>query len=80
MEDEPEPEHSSIEEEESNEMSPIILVDLEISGFGRDCDILQIAAKYGLITFDIYVNPTQQISASATGANGLTNHFKNLCT
>ncbi|XP_018314208.1 uncharacterized protein [Mycetomoellerius zeteki] len=77
VEDEPEPEHSSIEEE-SNKMPPIILVDLETFGFGRGCDILQIAAKCGSLTFETYVNPTQQISSSATSANGLTNNFGEL--
>ncbi|KYN05243.1 hypothetical protein ALC62_03847 [Cyphomyrmex costatus] len=79
VEDEPEPEHSGIEKEESNKMPPIILVDLETSGFGRGCDILQIAAKCGSLTFETYVNPTQQISASATSVNGLTNNFGELC-
>ncbi|XP_015609884.2 uncharacterized protein LOC107274841 [Cephus cinctus] len=59
-------------------MPPVILVDLESSGLGQDCDILQIAATCGSKTFATYVNPIQQISISATGANGLTNHFGDL--
>lgn len=53
--------------------TPIILFDLETSGFERNCDILQIAAKYGEKTFSTYVNPTKQISAAVTAANGLVN-------
>ncbi|XP_024891144.1 uncharacterized protein LOC112466982 [Temnothorax curvispinosus] len=54
-------------EEENNERDnesdiPIILFDLETSSLRRDCDILQIATKSVKKHFDIYINPTQQVS------------------
>ncbi|XP_071578827.1 uncharacterized protein [Temnothorax nylanderi] len=51
----------------------IVFLDLETSGLSKDCDILQIAAKCGKLTFATYINPKKPISAAATEANGLTN-------
>lgn len=52
---------------------PIILLDLETSGLDMECDILQIGAKCGKKTFDIYINPTKLIPRRATHFNGLSN-------
>jgi hypothetical protein len=52
---------------------PIDLLYLGTSGFEANCDILQIAAKCGETTFATYVNPSRQVSATATAANGLMN-------
>lgn len=57
---------------------PIILLDLETSGFQADCDILQIAAKCNKTVFSTYVNPVQQISPKATEAHGLVNRYGDL--
>ncbi|XP_011859062.1 PREDICTED: uncharacterized protein LOC105556578 [Vollenhovia emeryi] len=39
-----------------------VYFDLETSGFERNADILQIAAKFDDYTFDVYVKPTQEIN------------------
>jgi len=48
-----------------------VYVDLETSGFQKNCDILQIAAKCGKHLFNIYINPIHEISAAATAVHGL---------
>lgn len=53
--------------------NPVVLFDLETSGLDKNCDILQVAAKYGNKKFNVYVKPTKEISANATAANGLIN-------
>lgn len=58
--------------------NPVVLFDLETSGLDKNCDILQIAAKYGNKQFNVYINPTKQISTNATAANGLINCQGNL--
>nr|XP_012218851.1 PREDICTED: uncharacterized protein LOC105670095 [Linepithema humile] len=58
--------------------TPIILLDLETSGFQADCDILQIAAKCNKSTFTTYINPIQQISPKATEVHGLVNCYGDL--
>ena len=71
-----EEDQSDVEEEESE--VAIVLVDLETSGFEINCDILQIGAKYGKKSFDIYVNPIKDISVSASQANNLTSCYGDL--
>lgn len=56
----------------------IVLVDLETSGFEINCDILQIGAKCGTKSFDIYINPIKDISVSASQANNLTSCYGDL--
>lgn len=68
---------SDLEEEDNNDIA-IVLLDLETSCFEMNCDILQIAAKYGKKSFNIYVNPVQDISFSASQANGLTSCYGEL--
>ncbi|XP_011171636.3 uncharacterized protein LOC105204279 [Solenopsis invicta] len=68
---------TDLEEEDNNDIA-IVLLDLETSGFEMNCDILQIAAKYGKNSFDIYVNPVQDISVSASQANDLTSCYGEL--
>jgi hypothetical protein len=50
---------------------PIVLLDLETSGFEINCDIFEITVKK--TTFATYVNPSWQVSATATATNGLMN-------
>jgi hypothetical protein len=57
---------------------PIVPLDFETSGFEANGDILQIAAKCGKTTFETYVNPSRQVSARATAANGLVNYSDDL--
>ena len=54
-----------------NEVIPIVYLDLETSGLQRSSEILQIAAKCGTVTFDIYITPSKDISAAASAVNGL---------
>lgn len=51
----------------------IIFFDLETSGFASTCDILQISAKLGEHTCNIYINPTQPVDPGAFNATGLQN-------
>ncbi|XP_011685184.1 PREDICTED: uncharacterized protein LOC105448359 [Wasmannia auropunctata] len=71
-------ENNSDSEEEDLCEIPIILLDLETSGFQADCDILQIAAKCNKTTFSTYSNPVQQISPKAAEAHGLVNCYGDL--
>ncbi|KYN15258.1 hypothetical protein ALC57_12525 [Trachymyrmex cornetzi] len=50
----------------------IVYFDLETTGFGRQMEIVQIAAKFELSTFDIYIMPSLQISDKASEVTGLT--------
>lgn len=50
---------------------PIVYLDLATSGFQRNCDILQMAAKCGKNSFNVYITPNQEISAAATAVHGL---------
>lgn len=49
----------------------IVFFDLEIGGFSKDADLLQIAAKCNNKSFSIYVTPTQQINEKASDVTGL---------
>lgn len=49
----------------------IVLYDLETSGLSKNCEILQIAAKYGDAEFSIYVQPLQRIDEQASKIHGL---------
>lgn len=60
--------------EEDVDEIPIVLLDLETSGFEANDDTLQIAAKCGRSTFATYVNPSRQVSVRVTAANGLVNY------
>ena len=63
--------NGDLKREDNNDIA-MVLLDIETSGFERDCDILQIAAKYDDRSFEIYVRPVQAISFWASEANGLT--------
>jgi len=49
----------------------IVYFDLETSGLSANADILQIAAKCEERIFNVYIKPTQPISAGATDITGL---------
>uniref|UniRef100_A0A6V7L2G8 Exonuclease domain-containing protein n=1 Tax=Bracon brevicornis TaxID=1563983 RepID=A0A6V7L2G8_9HYME len=50
----------------------IVYFDLETSGFERDADILEIAAKFDDLSFHIYATPTRPIHPLASEVTGLT--------
>ena len=52
---------------------PIVLLDLETSGFDKNSCILQIGAKCGKKCFETYVNPIRPIASAVTTVNGLMN-------
>jgi hypothetical protein len=49
------------------------LHDVGTPGFKTNCDILQISTKRGETAFGTYVNPSRQVCARATAANGFVN-------
>ncbi|XP_046465905.1 uncharacterized protein [Neodiprion pinetum] len=49
----------------------IIYFDLETSGFSKDSEILQIAAKFENSTFSVYLHPSKSIDADASRVTGL---------
>lgn len=49
----------------------IVYFDLETGGLNLDADILQIAAKSGDHSFNVYVKPTKKMSSSASEVTGL---------
>lgn len=49
----------------------IVYFDLETSGFEKNADILQIAAKFEDHAFSIYVEPTKNINPAASKVTGL---------
>ena len=49
----------------------VVLFDLETGGFGKNDDILQIAAKHNSYEFSIYIKPTQKIDLQASLVNKL---------
>ncbi|XP_043485174.1 uncharacterized protein LOC122513013 [Leptopilina heterotoma] len=57
---------------------PIVLLDLETTGFSCEAEILQIAAKSGKELFNIYVNPVGSISVKTSEVHGLTSSYGNL--
>ncbi|XP_058803404.1 uncharacterized protein LOC131671175 [Phymastichus coffea] len=65
------PSLSDDEEGTLKENCPVIYFDLETSGLHTECDILQIAAKCGKISFNVYIYPVQDISAAASAIHGL---------
>lgn len=70
--------------EESNQLMedesgmPVVLFDLETSGFDGNAEILQMAAKSGCHTYAVYVTPTKPISHQATAVHGLINSYGDL--
>lgn len=50
----------------------IVYFDLETSGFSKNAEILQIAAKFEEYTFMVYLSPTRPIDADASRVTGLT--------
>lgn len=67
--------------EESNNDTKFLIVyfDLETTGLDMSAEIVQIAAKCGRYEFSVYVNPTKEISRSATKVTGLSNDGGFLC-
>ncbi|XP_058807184.1 uncharacterized protein LOC131673301 [Phymastichus coffea] len=57
----------------------IVYFDLETTGLDINAEIVQIAAKCGKYEFDFYINPTKEISKSATKFTGLSNDGGMLC-
>lgn len=51
---------------------------LETWSFQKTADILQIAAKYGDIEFNVYIKPTQKMNDEASAVNGLRHINGNL--
>lgn len=49
-----------------------VIVDTETTGFGKDAEIVQIAAKCGNNTFNAYMLPTGKIRAQASEKTGFT--------
>ncbi|KMQ83825.1 dna polymerase iii -type-like protein, partial [Lasius niger] len=49
----------------------VVFLDLETSDLNKDCEILQIAAKYGEFTFATYIDSKQPIPPIVTKINGL---------
>ncbi|XP_044741952.1 uncharacterized protein LOC123302923 [Chrysoperla carnea] len=49
-----------------------VFFDLETTGFGQSCEIVQIAAKYNDTEYNVYILPTKGIPPSASAVTGLT--------
>ena len=49
----------------------IVFFDLETGSFQKTADILQIAAKYEDVEFDVYIQSTQKINEDASAVHGL---------
>lgn len=61
-----------------NSSRAMIFFDLETSGLYANCDILQLAARYGSQAFAQYIQPASNIPITASKVNGLTNKGRNL--
>ncbi|CAC5362774.1 unnamed protein product [Mytilus coruscus] len=62
----PDPEPEVTEDPVSLKDEIFVYFDLETTGFGTDCDIIQIAAAYDNQNFNRYMVPVQRISPSAS--------------
>lgn len=49
-----------------------VFFDLETTGFGNSCEIIQVAAKYNDTEYNVYILPTREIPPSASAVTGLT--------
>ncbi|XP_057335065.1 uncharacterized protein LOC130673868 [Microplitis mediator] len=49
-----------------------VFFDLETTGFGQSCEIIQIAAMYNDTEYNVYILPTRGIPPSASAVTGLT--------
>lgn len=66
--------HKSSTSSASSFDSPnIVFYDLETSGLGKTCDILQLAARCGNSSFQSFINPVKKIALAATKVNHMTN-------
>lgn len=59
--------------EMANDEYQMVFFDLETSGLSANCDILQIAAGTGSLSFNTYIKPSKVIDSKATEVHGLTN-------
>ena len=57
----------------------IVYFDLETTGLDTNAEIVQLAAKCGKYEFNAYVNPSKEISRSASKVAGLSNFGGMLC-
>ncbi|XP_058789683.1 DNA polymerase III subunit epsilon-like [Phymastichus coffea] len=67
------------EKSNADAKSLLVYFDLETTGLDTNAQIVQIAAKCGRYEYSVYVNPTKEISKSATKVTGLSNSGGMLC-
>ena len=63
----------------NNKWLKIVYFDLETTGLDTNAEIVQLAAKCGKYEFNAYVNPSKEISRSASKVTELTNFAGMLC-
>ncbi|XP_052088170.1 uncharacterized protein LOC127725289 [Mytilus californianus] len=68
----PDPEPEVTEDPMSLKDETFVYFDLETTGFGTDCDIIQLAAAYDNQNYNRYMVPGQRISPSASKVTGFS--------
>ncbi|XP_063412530.1 uncharacterized protein LOC134722744 [Mytilus trossulus] len=68
----PDPEPEVTEDPVSLKDETFVYFDLETTGFGTDCDIIQLAAAYANQNYNRYMVPSQRISPSASKVTGFS--------